>query len=202
MPRAPDQWCQAVAQRDNSTFAGFSLRGRGRPEATGLKVCASLCCVCSGQSAHAAAAGSKYTKQPPGTFSGCLRKQVLIQRLQGAVGGDPGLVLSLAFWPSPVRSILREVPEPEVTEMSLLPSHRGHQARRMVASRTSGRSSPVLRGGPQPGPRQWRAQQVGMGRCPGRAPLGPASDCDSRGACHLGLKQPTRSPGECGHGTC
>lgn len=43
--------------------------------------------------------------------------------------------------------------------MHLLFSHRGHQARRMVASRTSGRGSPALLGGPQPDPRQWRDHQ-------------------------------------------
>ncbi|XP_040495070.1 lisH domain-containing protein ARMC9 isoform X1 [Ursus maritimus] len=43
--------------------------------------------------------------------------------------------------------------------LPLLFTHRGHQARRTVASRTSGRGSPALHGGPQPGPRQWGDHQ-------------------------------------------
>ncbi|KAF5915813.1 hypothetical protein HPG69_019045, partial [Diceros bicornis minor] len=77
-----------------------------------------------------------------------------------------GCVLFFALQLSPVKSIFKEVPEQTLTELSfLLPSRRGCQAGRVVASWTSGRASPAPHGGPQPAkggapdPGQWRDHQ-------------------------------------------
>ena len=67
----------------------------------------------------------------------------------------PGCVLFLAPGSSPVKSIFKELPEQRSTVLSLLTplSRHRHQARRVVASRTSGRASSARSRGPEPASR-------------------------------------------------